>query len=292
PVFSFNDLLMAYPDTPLIKQEGYKRFYAPLTPVEITEGDRVFLDIKRVEIPYAYKLKNFSLTTFITELSELTNKREDAPAIACESIEHIDDAVTALEKLVDRLGTEEFVTFTFIRELNKNSSFYNERVVADIIKNINFHLDKENQVDIETASEKFKVTLAKGYLRSEIIHRVVDKFGDENLKTLLKVTIPMNQEKERDAVVNNCLKIKEKMKMLRERLDLDVKRFFDKMKGDIDSILKMEGADRQVFYLNKKIEGIISYSNSITPYLKAKNATDRLLEWLDNIIEGLEKRHK
>ena len=34
PVISFNDLLMAYPNTPLLSQEGYKRFYAPLTPVE------------------------------------------------------------------------------------------------------------------------------------------------------------------------------------------------------------------------------------------------------------------
>ena len=52
-----------------------------------------------MEIPYAYKLKNFALTTFITELFELTNKREDAPTVVCESIEHIDDAVTALKNL-------------------------------------------------------------------------------------------------------------------------------------------------------------------------------------------------
>lgn len=292
PVISFNDLLMAYPNTPLIQQEGYKKFYAPLSPIEIIEGDKLLLDIKRVEIPYAYKLKNFGLTTFITELFSLTNKREDAPSVVCESIEHIDDAITALEKLVDKLGTEEFAAFEFLRELNKDSSFYNETAASDVIKNINFHLDKENQVDIETASERLKVILAKGELKLEIIHRVVDKFGDENLKRLLKDAIPHDQLKEREAVINNCLKIREKMKMLKERLDLDVKRFFDRMKEEIDAILKMEGAEKQLFYINKKRDEIITYSNNVKPYLKASKALTKLIEWLDNIKEDLGKIHK
>lgn len=292
PVISFNDLLMAYPNTPLIQQEGYKRFYAPLTPIEIIEKDKVLLDIKRVEIPYAYKLKNFGLTTFITELFSFTNKREDAPAVVCESIEHIDDAITALEGLVDKLGKEEFVAFAFIRELNKGSQFYNEKIVSDIIKNINFHLDKENQIDIETASERLKVILAKGELRFELIHRVVDKFGDENLKRLLIDMIPQDQLRERGTIVNNSLRIKEKMTMLKNRLDANVKRFFDKMKAEIDEILKMEGAERQLFYLNKKRDEIIIYSNNVKPYLKAAKALTKLIEWLDNIIEDLRKKHK
>jgi len=292
PVISFNDLLMAYPNTPLIQQEGYKKFYAPLSPIEIIEGDKVLLDIKRMEIPYAYKLKNFGLTTFITELFSLTNKREDAPAVVCESIEHIDDAVTALEKLVDKLGTEEFAAFAFIRELNKSSQFYNEKIVSDVIKNINFHLDKENQVDIETASEKLKILLAKGELKLELIHRVVEKFGDEALKGLLKTVIPKNQLREKEAVINNCLKIKERMKMLKERLDVDVKRFFERIKAEVDAILKMEGAERQVFYLNNKRHEIVGYSNNIIPYLNARNATGRLIEWVDGIIEDLGKIHK
>lgn len=289
PVISFNDLLMVYPNTPLLSQGEYKRFYAPLAPVEKTEGDKVFIDIRRMEIPYAYKLKNFALTTFITELFELTNKREDAPAVVCESIEHIDDAITALEKLVDKLGTEEFAAFAFLRELNRESSFYNETIVSDVIKNINFHLDKENQVDIETASEKLKILLAKGELKLELIHRVVDKFGDEALRELLKTVIPKNQLIEKDAVINNCLKIKERIKMLKERLDVDVKRFFERMKAEVEAILKMDGAERQVFYLNKKRHEIVGYSNNIIPYLKARNATGRLIEWVDGIIEDLKK---
>ncbi len=292
PVISFNDLLMAYPNTPLIEQEKYNRFYAPLTPVEIIEGDKVLLDIKRVEIPYAYKLKNFGLTAFITELFELTNKREDAPAVVCESIEHIDDAIAALEKLVDKLGTEEFAAFAFFRELNKNSPSYNETIASDIIKNINFHLDKENQVDIETASERLEILLAKGGLRLEIIHRVVDKFGAEAMQELLRTTIPKNQLKEKEAVINNCLKIKERMKMLKERLDVDVKRFFNRIKEEVDAILKMEGAEKQLFYLNKKRDETITYSNNVKPYLKASKALTKLIEWLDNIIEDLKKRHK
>ncbi|MBI5179846.1 MAG: hypothetical protein HZA05_00390 [Nitrospirae bacterium] len=245
-----------------------------------------------MEIPYAYKLKNFALTTFITELFELTNKREDAPAVVCESIEHIDDAITALEKLVDKLGTEEFAAFAFLRELNRDSSFYTETVVSDVIKNINFHLDKVNQVDIETASEKLKILLAKGELRLELIHRVVDKFGDETLKGLLKTVIPKNQLREKEAVINNCLKIKERMKMLKERLDVDVKRFFERMKAEADAILKMEGTEKQLFYLNKKRDEIITYSNNVKPYLKASKALTKLIEWLDNIKEDLGKRHK
>ncbi len=291
PVISFNDLLMAYPNTPLIQQEGYKKFYAPLTPIEIIEGDKVLLDIKRMEIPYAYKLKNFGLTTFITELFELTNKREEAPAVICESIEHIDDAVAALEKLVDKVGTEEFAAFAFLRELNKNSPFYNEAIASDILKNINFHLDKENQVDIETASERLKILLAKRDLKLEIIHRVVDKFGDEVMKELLKSTIPKNQLREKEAVINNCRQIKQKIKMLKERLDVDVKHFFNRMKEEIDAILKMEGAEKQLFYLNKKRDEIITYSNNIKPYLKASKAIAKLVDWLDDIIAGL-KKHK
>ena len=292
PVISFNDLLMAYPNTPLIQQEGYKKFYAPLSPIEIIEGDKFLLDVKRVEIPYAYKLKNFGLTTFITELFTLTNKREDAPSAVCESIEHVDDAVAALEKLVDKLGTEEFAAFAFLRELSRSSQFYNEGIVADIIKNINFHLDADNQVDIETASEKLKILLAKEDLKLELIHRVVDKFGDETLKGLLKTVIPKNQLREKDAVINNCLKIKERMKMLKERLDVDVKRFFNRIKEEVDAILKMEGAEKQLFYLNKKRDETITYSNNVKPYLKASKALTKLIEWLDNIVEDLKKRHK
>ena len=72
--------------------------------------------------------------------------------------------------------------------------------------------------------EKLKILLAKGELKLELIHRAVDKFGDEALKGLLKTVIPkINREKE--AVINNCLKIKERIKMLKERLDVDVKVF-------------------------------------------------------------------
>lgn len=131
--------------------------------------------------------------------------------------------------------------------------------------------------------------MAKGELKLELIHRVVDKFGDEALKGLLKTVIPKNQLREKEAVINNCLKIKERIKMLKERLDVDVKRFFERMKTEVEAILKMNGAERQVFYLNKKKEEIISYSNSIAPYLKARNATGRLIEWVDGIIEDLKK---
>ena len=190
---------------------------------------------------------------------------------------------------MDKLGTDEFAAFVFIRELNKGSQFYNEKIVSDVIKNINFHLDKENQVDIETVSEKLKILLAKGELKLELIHRVVDKFGDEALRGLLKTVIPKNQLREKEAVINNCLKIKERIKMLKERLDVDVKRFFERMKTEVEAILKMDGAERQVFYLNKKRDEIITYSNNVKPYLKASKALTKLIEWLDNIKEDLGK---
>ena len=42
------------------------------------------------------------------------------------------------------------------------------------------------------------------------------------------------------------------------------------MKTEVEAILKMDGAERQVFYLNKKRQEIVGYSNNIIPYLKAK----------------------
>ena len=41
------------------------------------------------------------------------------------------------------------------------------------------------------------------------------------------------------------------------------------MKAEVDAILKMEGQRSSFFYLNKKRDEIITYSNNVKPYLKA-----------------------
>ncbi|MBI5182531.1 MAG: cobalamin B12-binding domain-containing protein [Nitrospirae bacterium] len=194
PEMGFNDFLRAYPNTPLLSEEEYEKTYIPLTPVEIAEGGRVFLDIKGMELPYAYKIKSPLLSDFISELTSLTNSRGEPPDIVCKSIEHIGDAFSTINRCVEKL-------------------------------------DKDKNA----------------------------------------------------AVINNCKRMEEKLAILKKRLDLDLNSFLERMKDEIKTILKMEGKEKQLFYLNKKKEEIVRYSDNVKPYLKASKATKKIIDWLNNI---------
>ncbi|MDZ4383561.1 MAG: hypothetical protein U0937_02855 [Thermodesulfovibrionia bacterium] len=196
PVISFNDLLMAYPNAPLLSQKEYERQCVPLTAVEIREGDKVFLGLKKMGFPQVYKLNNSNLALFITELANLTGLREELPTLVYKSLEHIDDILTAFGKCVDGLNNNE-----------------------------------------------------------------------------------------RDAV-NNKKEIEDRLAMLKKRLDLDVKSFLDRVKEEIGAIRQMEGAERQLFYLNKKREEVIRYSNNIRPDLRHMKTFKKLIEWLNNITNN------
>ena len=196
PVISFNDLLMAYPNAPLLSQKEYERQCAPLTAVEIIEGGKVFLGLKKMGFPQAYKLNNSNLALFITELANLAGLREELPTLVYRSLEHIDDILTAFGKCVERLN---------------------------------------------------------------------------------------NNEKD---AVNNKNEIEDRLAMIKKRLDLDVKSFLDRVKEEIGAIRQMEGAERQLFYLNKKREEVIRYSNNIRPDLRHMKTFKKLIEWLNNITNN------
>lgn len=193
PVISFNDLLMAYPNAPLLSQKEYERQCAPLAAVELPKGDKVFLGLKRMDVPKAYKLNNPNLELFISELANITGLREEPSALVNKSLEHIEDILAAFSKCEDRLNNNE-----------------------------------------------------------------------------------------RDAV-NNKKVIEDRLAMIKKRLDMDVRSFLDRIKEEINAIRQMEGAERQLFYLNKKREEVIRYSNNIRSDLRHMKTFKKLIEWLNNI---------
>ena len=108
PNFSFNDVLMAYPNAPLLYKERYKKVVFPLR----REGDKII----NLEIPYVFDIKSPIINIFVGYLQRLSMKRNIQNVN--ESLEHIEDIIRSIEYASGIMTSSYIVALTFLSELS------------------------------------------------------------------------------------------------------------------------------------------------------------------------------
>ncbi len=189
PIFSFNDVLMAYPNAPLLYREKYKKFIVPLR----REGSRII----NLEIPYVFEIKSPIINIFVRYLQEISRRR-NIPNVN-ERLEHIEDIINSIEYASKFMTSSYIVLLTFLSELKSGE-------LREFLKAVGFSF--ENVSDEELLA-------------------YVENLARRNPDLFLKGLIKNSPEKYRRRIYDVFEKLKREKSAIEERLPRLKKMFYE-----------------------------------------------------------------
>lgn len=267
PIFSFSDMLMAYPGAPLLEKEGYKKILAPLRPYR--EGNEI--KIERVEIPYTFEFKSMALANFIGIHRKISERRGIPGEVLNETWEHIDDLTQALEISASHLDSDVGVALAFVEQLDR----FPRESVATLIKQIE-GVDPEKELRPQLAS-----LLVRRILSPENLKEAVRRTGDEEALDWIEKGLPRELAKEKGEVLEKCRKIMENLRGVTAPVHKRVQRYMEETKRELKEIEAIE--DRIEF--SKRVEEVRRkterFQDSIYPYLAGRMNLENLLKWME-----------
>jgi len=285
PFFGFNDMLMAYPGAPFTKTDGYKRFMAPLSPLEVPQNGQLNLELKALEIPYIYKLRNIFLTSFSNRLNNRSRMREEGTETN-ETLEHIEDALLSLQDMTAIMATEENVLYELTREFNSGGCF--EKVAGEkIVPALNEKLPPDDQIDGPDPGERIKLLLAHKKLSREDIVSAVQNTGSKEVLEALLWEIPHRQEDEKAKVSAKISETATKFNGLKAEMDEEIEKFTWWVKAEYSEILKMEPTKEALAEkMAPSIEKNRLMIERLWPYLRGREALQQQLKWTAQVTRG------
>ncbi len=174
PNFSFNDVLMAYPNAPLLTREKFKKIILPLK----RENNRII----NLEIPYIFEIKYPIISIFINYLQELS-KRRNIPNVN-ERLEHIEDIILSIEHASRIMTSSYVIVLTFLKELDSGE-------LREFLKSVGFRFenvsDRQLLAYIESLLRKNPDFFLKGLLSNspekyrKMLYEVIENLKKEKL---------------------------------------------------------------------------------------------------------------
>ncbi|MCS4541903.1 MAG: cobalamin-dependent protein [Euryarchaeota archaeon] len=299
PIFSFNDMLMAYPGAPLLKKEGIKKFLAPLRPVIVAKGEKVKIEIETLEIPYIFKLKNMALTNFISNLFAISKSRKLPPEELNETIEHIKDATSALEISAKQLGTLSSIIYEFIRELGSDGRFAGEQAAVKLLIELNEFLPEWHKITLDDGSaikpdahlighdksipDKLKKLLVRNILTPENVVNAIKNTQNNGNKKMLEFIndeVTKQQLAEKDEVLDKCGEINRNILDLENSIDENIKKYLSQLRDELEKLNEIR--DTKIFAqkINEMCERTKDFIEKVFPSLKGRTTLNSVINWL------------
>ncbi len=269
PIFSFSDILMAYPTAPLLKSEGYKKMLVPLGPVE--DGGKIRLEV--LEVPYAFKFRDIDLANFIGNLSAISARRGIPPEVLNETLEHIEDLNQALKISAEHLDSSTGAAFKFIRELGK----FSKAEVTTFVETVNKSLPKGKKILPGDVAAQMEGLLAHRILNANDILEAAKH--NKKMLELLTNTLPEQLRAEKREVLEKCKEINNNLSEVEDAIYSEIKKYLAGARGKLKKIEKLEGREffRKTGKIKKETE---ERMDRIRPYINGRNALEALLKFI------------
>ncbi len=278
PVFSFNDMLMAYPGAPLLKTEGYRKVLAPLRPVK--DGSRI--KIEKIEIPYAFKPGSMALANFIGTHLKISRQRGVPGEVLNETWEHIEDLTKALEICAGHLDTDIGTALAFIEEIGGQGP---DSAKSQGGLNHTFR-DLANRLGVEIQGrEQFQQLIIQRRVSPGELKDAVNRSQNKELKKII-ARLQKELSKEKEAVTKTCAEIMDNLRVVSIPTHKRVQRYLSDTKEELKEI-SCEKEDRELFLkktgeIKKRTEKLI---DQVYPFLAGRSALESLIEWVDEFFE-------
>jgi len=284
PVFSFNDMLMAYPGVPLLKTEGYRKVLAPLRPVK--EGSRI--KIEKIEIPYAFKYRSMALANFIGTHLKISRQRGVPGEVLNETWEHIEDLTKALEVSAGHLDTDIGTALAFIEEVGGRdsgsaksqgeSNQKSSRLLASELRDLANRLGRE----IEN-KEQLQQLIIQRRVSPDELKDAVNRSRNKELKKILD-RLPEELSKEKETVSRRCKEIMDNLRTVSIPTHKRVQKYLSDTKEELKEIAEDE--DRELFLkktgeIKRRTE---NQMDAVYPFLAGRSALESLIKWIDELI--------
>lgn len=280
PSFSFNDMLLAYPGAPLVESEEVRRFLAPLNLEVKQEGTARKLGLRVIEIPYMFKLKNMPLTSFVGNLVNSGDARKLPAGVLNRTIEHIEDAVGALEIAAAPLGSEAAAVFEFVRELGQGGSLETASGREGLLAGLAEKLAPGGSIDGDPALS-LELHLVYRRLAPADVTAAVNDAGDRQLEAALGEEIPDRQRREQGQVYRRCEAVRNGIAFLKQKFDQDIQSFFARTRYECENLDGLRRSDAFAEEFAVLYAGAEKFAESYNFYLHGRENLQRLLDWME-----------
>jgi radical SAM superfamily enzyme YgiQ (UPF0313 family) len=268
PIFSFSDILMAYPGSPLLQEEKFKKMLVPLR--AITEDGKI--KIESLEIPYIFDFKSMALANFIGIHKQISSRRKVPSEVLNETWEHIDDLCQALEIAARHLDTPVGVVLEFLSEIDELPSAN--------VKALFQELERETSKKIGSNSSMIKKMIVRREIQPDLVLRAVDRAGDSHMKRRIE-ELKNELRKEKEEVLDKCRRTMENLRATVRPIHQELKEYLAKTKEELAEIGETKQKDNVRARLDEIRRRTRRYMDRIYPYLTGRNTLEALLNWID-----------
>ncbi len=257
PTISFNDMLMAYPGAPLLRQEKYKRMLVP--------GAMVHGGLVTLEVPYIFELKSLQLANYLAIVREMAKRRGMPPEQLNETLEHFEDLIAALRVAAEHMTSEISACLEYLAGLDDAK----RRRLAQLL-----NLDSAN---LEKA-------LLSGAISVAQLKRAVERTGKGNLLKLCE-HLPARLKQESAGLMRRCREMERLLYALESEIYMTVKTHLIKVRTELRSLEQQSGVPRE------RLEDMAEESRKLLeryyPYYLARSALQNLISWLEEYETSL-----
>lgn len=253
PIFSFSDVLMAYPNSALINSDEYNKTLVPLR--VIRDGNKA--RVEYLEIPYIFRLKSMALANFLGIQAKIGRRRGMPPELLNETWEHIDDLCQALEIAVEHLVTPIGTALEFIGEMKKEG----KRNCPNLVSK----LAKEGNIVCSDLSD-IEMLILSGKVSPETFLKTVMEDGSLEMRSRIR-EIFRESALEKESVHERCSRIMKNLREAAGKLNLEINEYLSLTKQEL---VEAERAKNSELALQKTEEirrKTITYIEKIYPYL-------------------------